>query len=259
MAQLKNHPGYFLRDDAAKAFDAAEAKYGKFVVNDAMRTVAQQNELIRRWKAGGPSNRPPYLYEPAQPAEASNHVKNGGIALDIGDWRRFAAIAAEFGFSHPYPGGDPVHFEFVGGAPVVGDDLTKQRQNFLNSRGWSLVVDGIEGPLTKKAYREYQTFLKANYGYTGAIDGVWGNGTQAAHAKFFAELSNSNSGFPKTVPGGADAYSWFQKALNRFGYGLVVDNKWGPKSSNALADFQRKHGLAVDRRVGPLTWAKLIA
>ncbi|MFG6445567.1 peptidoglycan-binding protein [Microbacterium sp. P07] len=43
----------------------------------------------------------------------------------------------------------------------------------------------------------------------------------------------------------------------RAGCNLKVDNGWGRKSSDALADFQGRNGLKVDRRVGDLTWAKL--
>jgi hypothetical protein len=39
MATLRNHPGYWLRDDAAAAFDQAEADHGVFIVNSAGRTV----------------------------------------------------------------------------------------------------------------------------------------------------------------------------------------------------------------------------
>lgn len=259
---LKNHKNSKLRSDAAAAFNRAEADHGVFVVNSAARTEAAQQALIDRWDRGGPQNRPPYLYAPARPAATSNHVKDGGIAIDIGDWRRFAAVAAQYGFSHPYPGGDPVHFEFTGAPAPAVSSKTKSRQKFLNSIGFTLVVDGIEGPLTKEAYKQYQMKLRA-YGYTGAIDGKWGTGTQAAHVKYVAAHTKptkpTSSGLPKNPPTGKNAYLYIQRALNRFGYNLVEDNKWGTKSSNALAHFQRNHGLVADRRVGPATWKKLTA
>lgn len=243
MANLVNHPGFWLRDDAARAFNAAEAKYGKFVVNSAGRTVSEQQKLIDRWNRGGASNRPPYLYYPANPPEKSNHVSNGGIAVDLADWRRFAAIATEFGFSHPHPGGDPVHFEYNGGYNPdaeykVNTDI-RDKQRFLNQLGWTLVEDGSAGPLTIQAFKEYQTVLKNAGWYSGEIDGRWGPATEAAHQK---DLSTR----PVT-------YLRIQKGLNHFGYNLVEDGLWGPKSSNALADFQAKNGLKVDRIVGPLT------
>ena len=96
MATLRNHPGFWLRDDAAAAFDRAEAENGVFIVNSAGRTVAEQQDLINKWNRGGTYNRPPYLYRPASPANTSYHVKDGGIAVDIGDWRRFAQICERY-------------------------------------------------------------------------------------------------------------------------------------------------------------------
>lgn len=117
MATLKNHPGKWLRDDAAAAFNAAEDKHGVFVVNSAGRTLAEQQALIDRWNRGGKYNRPPFLFQPAMPARTSNHVQGGGVAVDLDNWRDFKFVCAEFGFRHTYPSGDPVHFDFVGWTP----------------------------------------------------------------------------------------------------------------------------------------------
>lgn len=113
MATLRNHQGFWLRDDTGN-FDQAEADHGVFGVNSAGRTKAQQQELINRWNRGGAANRPPNLYQPASPPETSNHVANGGVAVDLHDWRRFAQICARYGFVHRYPKSDPVHFEKTG-------------------------------------------------------------------------------------------------------------------------------------------------
>lgn len=251
MGQLKNHPGMWLRDDAAAAINALEDKYGKIVINSAGRTVAEQQHLINRWNQGGAANRPPYLYEPKRPATASNHVANGGIAVDVYNYTSDRAKLNEFGFQW-YGPSDKVHYTFTGwaGNNPAGDEATRQRQNFLKSRGWNIAVDGIEGPITKQAYREYQAYLRDRGWYKGAIDGIWGAGTQAAHDRFWVELN-------APAPSGPLSYADIQRGLNKFGYGLAVDNIWGKKSSNALADFQRKHGLAVDRIVGPKTRAAL--
>ncbi|QIN93917.1 endolysin [Microbacterium phage Arete] len=246
MAALKNHPGMWLRDDAAAAINALEDKYGVIRINSAGRTVAEQNDLIRRYDRGEPG-----IFKPARPAERSNHVANGGIAVDVYNYTSDRAKLNEFGFQW-YGPSDPVHYTFVGwaGNNPKGNQLTKDRQNFLRSRGWNIAADGIEGPITKQVYREYQTYLQKRGWYKGKIDGVWGNGTQAAHQTYWNELNP-----PK--PTGALTYADIQRGLNKFGYGLVVDGIWGRKSSNALADFQRKHGLTVDRIVGPKTRAAL--
>lgn len=142
----------------------------------------------------------------------------------------------------------------LGSAPAPAlqpQQLVKDEQSWMNaSRGEHLVVDGLIGPLTVAAIKRYQTFLRA-YGYAGAIDGIWGAGTQAAHARYYAAWT---APAPKT---GALTYADIQRGLNEFGYGLVVDGVWGPKSHNALGDFQRRHGLTVDYIVGPKTRAAL--
>lgn len=258
MGNLKNHPGMWLRDDAAAAINALEDKYGVIKINSAGRTEAEQQKLIDRWNRGGAANRPPYLYQPASPARTSNHVKDGGIAVDVYNYTSDRAKLNEFGFQW-YGPGDVVHYTFTGwgGANPAADEATRQRQAWLNSRGWNLAVDGIEGPATRQAYAEYQSQLNAMGLNAGAVDGKWGPQTQAAHAAFWASVQGQGAGRPSSKSAGELSYADIQAALNRHGYGLAVDNNWGPKSSNALADFQRKNGLTVDRLVGPLTWDKL--
>lgn len=261
MATLRNHPGYWLRDDAAAAFDRAEAENGVFIVNSAGRTVAEQQELINKWNQGGTYNRPPYLYQPASPATSSNHVANGGVALDIGDWRRFAQICERYGFRHTYPDSDPVHFEYVGGGSSAGgsDQTTKDQQQWLIDRGYNLGqsgADGIKGPATVQAIQQYQTFLRA-YGYTGDIDGDWGPATQTAHNAYVQSLNNVSSELKlqqkwlisrnyNLGPKGADgvwgpsteaAFKQYQEFLRAYGYTGDIDGQWGPATQAAHAKY----------------------
>jgi peptidoglycan hydrolase-like protein with peptidoglycan-binding domain len=49
-----------------------------------------------------------------------------------------------------------------------------------------------------------------------------------------------------------------QQALKNAGfYQGAVDGKMGPVTRDAIREFQRAHGLAVDGQVGQKTWAKL--
>ena len=49
-----------------------------------------------------------------------------------------------------------------------------------------------------------------------------------------------------------------QTALKNAGfYSGEVDGKLGPKSKQAVADFQKANGLTADGKVGPKTWALL--
>ncbi|MEU6291712.1 peptidoglycan-binding domain-containing protein [Streptomyces sp. NPDC005047] len=65
----------------------------------------------------------------------------------------------------------------------LGPKSWEAMQEFLNrSWGQNLVTDGIVGPATIKGL---QYFLKhGNWGYTGKIDGIAGEGTRAAFARF---------------------------------------------------------------------------
>lgn len=265
MATLRNHPGFWLRDDAAKAFDQAEADHGVFGVNSAGRTKADQQGLINRWNKGGAANRPPNLYQPASPAETSNHVANGGIAVDLRDWRRFAQICARYGFVHRYPKTDPVHFEKTGtfsGGTVSGgtvNQLVKERMNWLVSRGYDLGptgADGIAGSFYKAAVTKYQNFLRA-YGYTGSLDGDWGAGTQVAHQKYYDALHSSNPTLKSQqtflisrgydlgatgadgVPGPMTtaAIKAYQTHLRAFGYTGDIDGQWGDGTQAAHVKF----------------------
>lgn len=265
MARLKNHPGMWLNDAAAAAYNAFEDKYGVQQLNSAGRTEVEQQGLINRWDQGGKYNRPPYLYAPARPAGTSPHVRNAA-AVDMARAGDLKDELAEFDFVWFGPG-DPVHFTHNGsrrfldnGGPAEGFSQTvANEQNFLNAaRGETLEVDGIRGPKTIAAYKRYQEYLRSRGWYNGAIDGIWGGGTQAGHEKFYSEWAAAQNGArPSSKSSGELNYADIQTALNRHGYNLVVDNIWGPKSSAALADFQSKNGLVVDRLVGPLTWDKL--
>lgn len=111
MATLRNHPQYWMRDDAEASLARWEADHGVIPVNSAGRYEWEQQELIDRWLRGGVWNRPPYLYEPKRPARASAHVANGGRAFDTPEWRRFLASCAPYGWRQVYDW-DVVHFEY---------------------------------------------------------------------------------------------------------------------------------------------------
>lgn len=108
MAYLKNHPGMWLRDDAAAAIDALEDKYGVIVINSAGRYVWEQQDLIDRFDRGEPG-----IFIPARPAETSSHVKNGGEAVDVYNYTSDRRKLEEFGFEW-YGPRDPVHYTFRG-------------------------------------------------------------------------------------------------------------------------------------------------
>ncbi|WVX89728.1 endolysin protease M15 domain [Microbacterium phage Curie] len=107
--ELANHPGAFMRADAAVQFNLFEQNHGVISVNRALVSVAEQREVIRRWNVGGPANRPPNLYEPKQPPEDSEHVQ--GIAYDTSHVTHSLQYAGPYGFYQRYSWDKP-HFEF---------------------------------------------------------------------------------------------------------------------------------------------------
>ena len=49
-----------------------------------------------------------------------------------------------------------------------------------------------------------------------------------------------------------------QAALCDAGYSLDIDGEFGPRTENALREFQRKNNLEIDGVAGPATYAKLL-
>lgn len=185
MANLVNHPGMWLADDAAASLARLEAAHGVLPLNSAGRHEWEQQQLIDRWDRGGAANRPPYLYAPARPAASSNHVKRGGIAIDTPQITRMLQQGPAFGWFQNYPN-DPVHFEYDAsrdpsraGAPayplpagwyfgpksgpresVSGfyshrEDLRRWQQRMAD-RGWTISPDGLYGDQTGDVAEAFQ-------------------------------------------------------------------------------------------------------
>ena len=74
--------------------------------------------------------------------------------------------------------------DYVGGnvSVNVGVPGIAYQQRFLNDwREAKLKVDDADGPKTRSAVMAYQRYLTKQKLYSGAIDGVWGAGTQMGH------------------------------------------------------------------------------
>lgn len=278
-----------------KAFEAAFPGLTIYVTSGT-RTRAEQEYLYNGW-----INRLPGFNLAAKPG-FSNHEESGPSgprSIDIADTgndpgvtRRgsardkwMEANAGRFEFENEGYSFNPVeawHKTFRGvigggasggGSSIPIDEKVLREQQFLNAaRGEALVPDGQYGAATKAAYQRYQVFLRDNYGYTGEIDGIWGDGTQAAHAKFYAVWSAQQ--YPKfPLPAGyyfgpADGpeqsisglYSykgaltpWQQRMKDR-GWPITPDGVYGNETREVTMNFQREKGLTVDGEIGPQTW-----
>lgn len=130
MAALKNHPGMWMRDDAAAAIDALEDKYGVIRINRAGQTEAQQQSMIDKWDRGDRAG----MFEPKRPARLSTHVINGGEAVDVYNYTDDRAKLEEFGFEW-YGPKDPVHYTFTGWAGGATPDTKDESMDFFNLQG----------------------------------------------------------------------------------------------------------------------------
>lgn len=91
-------------------------------------------------------------------------------------------------------------------------------------------IDGIAGPLTRRAYINFQR----DKGLT--VDGIYGPQTERA---LLSHVKN------------------VQTLLNRHGASLVVDGLCGNKTITAIKGFQQRKGLTVDGIAGVQTMAAL--
>jgi peptidoglycan hydrolase-like protein with peptidoglycan-binding domain len=162
-----------------------------------------------------------------------------GMAADINPGRNNSvvrSIAESLGLSFTVPS-ESWHVALGGGGSSAAQG--SEIQKLLNNFGYGLDVDGIVGPKTLAAIKDFQS----KHGLE--VDGIVGPKTMGA-----LQAGNNSGG---DVAGSAE----IQQLLNAFGYGLEVDGIVGPKTLAAIKDFQSKHGLEVDGVVGPKTTAAL--
>jgi hypothetical protein len=133
----------FLQLKARDALVAAAKSYGTISINSAFRTLAQQY-LLYKWYQAGQCG----IGLAAKPG-SSNHET--GIALDVGNYSGALSTLGNHGFTHPYPGSDPVHFDYKGSGTMdlrSESVLAFQRLWNLNNPGDQIAEDGAYGPMT---------------------------------------------------------------------------------------------------------------
>jgi len=170
--------------------------------------------------------------------------------------------ASRFGFSNAEgkASGENWHWVFVGG----GSSTIGFSQDVLNRQQWlnkqfnaGLAEDGLLGPQTIAAIKTYQTFLKQNWGYTGAIDGDWGAGTQTAHQRYWDSVNAAPAPTAQN-PFGIPDVKGLQKIAKLYGYTGALDNDWGSGSAAGFAQFLRTNwGYSGNDVLGPVMWAAI--
>jgi len=133
-------------------------------------------------------------------------------------------------------------------APPAGDVAVRLIQSTLNTRyNTGLTVDGIAGPLTRRALvTGLQRELNSTFNAGLTVDGVFGASTRAV--------------VPLVRMGSRGNIVWLiQAALLIRGFRTEPDGIFGPNTDNMVRQFQRSSGLSVDGIVGPNTFERLFA
>lgn len=256
--------------NVAAAFDRMAAAFLRDTgctlhVRDGSRTREEQQAEWDRYQTYGP----PVAARPG----TSNHEidgPNGPRSLDLYDSgddpgvTRFGTArdgwmqnnAGSFGFENEGNYfGEPWHKTYrgaIGGGSSEGgsfDQTVQNEQSWMQSIGiniGSYGADGIAGPDYANAVTQYQEILR-EYGYTGDADGIWGAGTQSAHAKLYADVQAG-----KLIIDGAWGAGTTRKLQSVLG--VNVDGDIGPSTISAL---QKNLGVGVDGQMGPNTISAL--
>lgn len=123
-----------------------------------------------------------------------------------------------------------------------GEDI-RTVQYLLNSRGYSLRVDGSYGVATTNTVKAFQLSRGL------ATDGRVG---PATWTRLVVPLRKGSRGIAVTA---------LESQLRfRFGYRrVIVDRTFGPLTDAALRDFQSRHGLRVNGFADTQTWKVILA
>jgi peptidoglycan hydrolase-like protein with peptidoglycan-binding domain len=125
-------------------------------------------------------------------------------------------------------------------------------QHVLRGRGHAITVDGIFGPQTDAAVRDFQR----QQGLT--VDGIVGPYTWRA---LIVTVRRGDTG--DAVRGVQEEFQ-FRNLSGDPNQGLRIDGIFGPKTEAAVRGFQQAiradvPSMAVDGIVGPMTWQALVS
>lgn len=94
---------------------------------------------------------------------------------------------------------------------------------------------------------------------TGLVESkAWNQREDVAYLRGRVEGLQTGVGAPGKAASIKPTKKQIQLALKNAGYyDGSIDNKIGPRTKEAIREFQHTHGLSVDGRVGSKTWAQL--
>ena len=140
----------------------------------------------------------------------------------------------------------------------------RKMQNALKNKGYYTgKVDGIFGPSTKAAVKEYQRHIGLR------VDGKPGNKTLTALYEGVSKINNTNTGTKKSDMKVSNSHTLYygctgsrvkdlQKALKKAGvYHGSCDGIFGELTEKAVRKYQSKNGLQADGKAGTKTLKSL--
>jgi peptidoglycan hydrolase-like protein with peptidoglycan-binding domain len=134
----------------------------------------------------------------------------------------------------------------------MSSNQIRQLQQELRSEGYQVAVDGIWGPETQQALRDYQ--MDENLEVSGEPDqrtmASLGLDIDAAAMGRFGEQE-------RQVQLSSSQIRNLQQELNQEGHKIAVDGMFGPETQRALTEYQRDENLPVTGRPDQQTLTSL--
>ncbi|HDP16377.1 MAG TPA: peptidoglycan-binding protein [Candidatus Omnitrophica bacterium] len=156
--------------------------------------------------------------------------------------------------------------ELVGSVDIA-NPVVEEIQVFLTKNGYDTETqDGRMGQKTRDAIKDFQESIGLKpTGYINEVTLRQIEDTRRAKERKDLEKTYSvevRSAFPEKSSGVASVSQWtikdVQAALKNAGFDPgSIDGKLGPRTQQAIKEFQRVKGLKIDGKVGPKTWAEL--
>ena len=120
-------------------------------------------------------------------------------------------------------------------------------QQLLQARGYNVAVDGIFGPVTEGAVKDFQQ----SKGLTA--DGIAGPQTWP---KLIVQVKKGSTG---DAVRGVQEVMKFHDQSDGEGPPIHVDGIFGPQTDRFVRGFQNAVDIDVDGIVGPVTWRAMVS
>jgi hypothetical protein len=140
----------FIQQAPLDSLSNISRKVGRVIkLSSAWRSTAQQY-LLYQWKNQSKCGQTNIVFTPG----TSNH--EGGIAIDVPDYKLWEKVLTENGWSYPMPDIDKVHFEYGAGTQEFARKNLLAFQRLWNRNNPNQIIseDGVFGPETAAAFEK---------------------------------------------------------------------------------------------------------